>query len=264
MKKLKILFLLLLVSQHFFSQKNKIFVEYEITNLSTGKPIYVKAKLYVDKTKSVYTIDPKDTKYNKEEKANYNENDNSVTKIIYKSNSNIFYLVTDILKDSLEYNSNSSGTKFIVQEKKYPFKWTFNKETKKIGNFNCSKATTYFRGRNYIAWYTAEIPLNSGPWKFSSLPGLIIEVHDLENIFSWKMKTIIYPYKENTPKLIPNKEIYTKIKLKDYIGVQGKNSTNFASLIQTKMPKGSEFRDMKIKRQGIELIYEWEEETKEN
>lgn len=241
------------------SQEKKVFVEYEITNLSNGKPIYVKAKLFVDKTKSVYTINPKDTKYNKEEKATYNEKDNSVTKIIYKKNNAIFYMITDVMKDSLEYNTNSSGTKFIVQEKKYPFKWTIHNETKKIGNFNCTKATTYFRGRNYIAWFTSEIPLNAGPWKFSGLPGFIIEVQDFDAIFSWKVKTILYPFTENTPNEIPNKENYTKIKLKEYIGVQGKNSINFASLIQTKMPKGSEFRDMKIKRNGIELIYEWEE-----
>ncbi|WP_445750095.1 GLPGLI family protein [Polaribacter sp.] len=257
MRKLYILFFLL-ISSIIKSQENKVYVEYEITNLSTGKPIYVKAKLFVDKRKSVYTIDPKDTKYNKEEKATYNENDNSITKIIYKSSDNLFYLITDFLKDSIEFNSNSRETKFIVQEKKHPFKWTIHKERRKIGDFDCIKATTYFRGRNYIAWYSPEIPLNSGPWKFSGLPGLIIEVQDLENLFSWKTQTIIYPFKENTPKEIPNKENYTKIKLKEYIGVQGKNSTNFASLIQTKMPKGSEFRDMKIKRNGIELIYEWE------
>lgn len=259
MKNLPI-FILLLLTGIIKSQDKKVYVEYEITNLSTGNPIYVKAKLFVDKTKSVYTINPKDTKYNKEEKATYNENDNSVTKIIYKSSNTAFFLITDKLKDSLEFNSTSRETKLIVQEKIHPFKWTIHKDTKKIGDFNCIKATTYFRGRNYIAWYSPEIPLNSGPWKFSGLPGLIIEIQDLENLFSWKTQTIHYPFKENSPKEIPNKETYTKIHLKEYVGVQGKNSTNFASLIQTKMPKGSEFRDMKIKREGIELIYEWEEE----
>ena len=56
--------------------------------------------------------------------------------------------------------------------------WKLNKETKNIGKFNCKKATCSFRGRNYTAWYTLEVPLPYGPWKLQGLPGVILEAYD--------------------------------------------------------------------------------------
>lgn len=75
--------------------------------------------------------------------------------------------------------------------------WKIGKETKKIGVFNCKKATANFRGRNYTAWFTTEIPLPFGPWKFQGLPGLILEVYDTNKNVHWYFKTIEYPTKSN-------------------------------------------------------------------
>ncbi|HKK77408.1 MAG TPA: GLPGLI family protein [Saprospiraceae bacterium] len=54
--------------------------------------------------------------------------------------------------------------------------WELKAETKKIKSFNCKKAVTTFRGRNYTAWYTEDLSIIGGPWKFDGLPGLILEV----------------------------------------------------------------------------------------
>lgn len=247
-----------LTSNITISQENKVYVAYEITNLSVGKPIYVKAKLFIDDKVSLYTIDPKDTKYAKNEKAVYQEKDNSIKRIIYKSSKNNFFLVTDKNKDSIKQTSGSESYRFIINEKIHPFQWSITNETKLIGKFECKKATTYFRGRNYIAWYSPEIPINSGPWKFSGLPGLILELYDSNKLFSWKTQTIKYPYNAKISMEIPNEATLKKVALKDYVFAKGLKSQNYANIIKSKMPKGSEYRDMTIKRQGIELIYEWE------
>ena len=47
-----------------------------------------------------------------------------------------------------------------------------------ILGYTCHKATTRFRGRDYVAWYTEEIPLSYGPYKFRGLPGLITCIYD--------------------------------------------------------------------------------------
>lgn len=56
--------------------------------------------------------------------------------------------------------------------------WKIMGETRLIEGLLCKKATTYFRGRTYQAWYCPEIKVKTGPWKFHGLPGLILEVAD--------------------------------------------------------------------------------------
>jgi GLPGLI family protein len=58
------------------------------------------------------------------------------------------------------------------------FHWKIIDEKKKIGNYNCQKAEVKYGGRNWIAWFTNEIPLQQGPYVFFGLPGLIVKVSD--------------------------------------------------------------------------------------
>ena len=50
--------------------------------------------------------------------------------------------------------------------------------TKEILGYQCQMATTHFKGRQWIAWYTEDIPLNEGPWKLCGLPGLVLSAYD--------------------------------------------------------------------------------------
>lgn len=80
-----------------------------------------------------------------------------------------------------------------IKETTPQINWKIEKETKKIGKFVCKKATTTFRGRNYTAWFTNEIPLPYGPWKLNGLPGLILEAYDSNKFVYWYSKNIEYP-----------------------------------------------------------------------
>ena len=70
------------------------------------------------------------------------------------------------------------------------FKWKILSKSKVIMGYNCQCATTTFRGRDYEAWFTADIPLSCGPWKFHGLPGLILEVADVKNEFHFTVNGI--------------------------------------------------------------------------
>ncbi|MEG1650143.1 MAG: GLPGLI family protein, partial [Rikenellaceae bacterium] len=42
-------------------------------------------------------------------------------------------------------------------------------------------------GREYEAWFTTEIPISEGPWKFYGLPGLIAKLHDKQKHYSFEL-----------------------------------------------------------------------------
>lgn len=67
--------------------------------------------------------------------------------------------------------------KYKVAEER-PMVWNILPEKQKIGEWNTQKAETDFAGRHWYAWFTTEIPIQDGPYKFHGLPGLIVKLED--------------------------------------------------------------------------------------
>lgn len=65
--------------------------------------------------------------------------------------------------------------------------WEILPETKEIIGFKVQKATGSFAGRDYIAWFASELPFLDGPYKFNGLPGLILEISDLQNQYHFTL-----------------------------------------------------------------------------
>jgi GLPGLI family protein len=80
-------------------------------------------------------------------------------------------------KMTTEYSYFS--TAYLVEEPLPKLNWEMMKETKNIKGYQCQKAMTDYKGRRYEAWFAAGFPIADGPWKFTGLPGLILEVSDL-------------------------------------------------------------------------------------
>ena len=83
-----------------------------------------------------------------------------------------------IIRDNLRY-----------EEALNQFDWEISPENKTIQGYKAQKATARFAGRDYIAWFTSEIAISEGPYKFNGLPGLILEISDTENHYSYKLKS---------------------------------------------------------------------------
>ena len=98
--------------------------------------------------------------------------------------------VLPVLKRNRNTNKNTSyillNDLFSIQTEDV-INWKLSTDTKKVGIYNLQKATATFGGRNWIAWFNTEISLNEGPYKFQGLPGLIFEVADDQNYFSFNL-----------------------------------------------------------------------------
>jgi len=70
---------------------------------------------------------------------------------------------------------------YTFEEDTPAFDWIILADTMKILDQVCQKATCQFKGRSYEAWFSQEIAVSEGPWKFNGLPGLILKIKDSRN-----------------------------------------------------------------------------------
>lgn len=129
-----------------------------------------------------------------------------------KNDNRHFMIMKKTTEEGLVYNLNTSTN--LIKSRDVGFNyvkdtipkidWKISNETKEIGNFECTKATANFRGRDYTAWFTFSIPLPYGPWKLQGLPGLVLEAYDTDKEIYFYFKSIEYPSKRKLEIDIPN------------------------------------------------------------
>ena len=83
--------------------------------------------------------------------------------------------------------SNIGNDTYKIAEDRKP-NWKISTEKKQLGTFNVQKATTDFAGRSWTAWFTTEVPIQDGPYKFSGLPGLIVQIEDQTGTHKMELK----------------------------------------------------------------------------
>lgn len=68
--------------------------------------------------------------------------------------------------------------------------WVMSNQSQKIMGYNTKSATCKFKGRTYTAFFTTEIKVSDGPFKFMGLPGLILRVQEESNKYVWEAVAI--------------------------------------------------------------------------
>lgn len=142
-------------------------------------------------TKKLYTLETNDSISSFVEKEFVNQNEDI---IFDKENNYTFYKFKT--KKSIYYTDRIFKNILFVQDSIYNFKWSLSDKTKFILGFKCKSATTYFRGRDYIAYYVPDYKINDGPWKFSGLSGIILEVESIDKEYSYRATSIQYLNRE--------------------------------------------------------------------
>lgn len=187
-----VIFILLMNMQFIFSQENfksNVKVEYDlIINLNKYRGI-----LYFNNNYSKFDYQPLINKKIeiKEEKIN----DEKINVAIRIKDTLRHFIYFNKKGDELIYSAKDfKDNKLILIKEKLPIiKWLIKNDYKVIDNIQCQKATAKFRGRNYTAWFSNDIPSYFGPMKFGQLPGLIVEIYDDNKEVIINATKIIYP-----------------------------------------------------------------------
>ncbi|KFF73767.1 hypothetical protein HX13_18430 [Chryseobacterium sp. P1-3] len=167
---MKNILFILLGTVMIFSQNNRFIYEVKYKKDSTSKDI-TRENYYLDITKEDIAY------YNR---LNYISDStfvvtgqhgfkgNRLTSFLIKKNNSNTY-------QNYEYIGDVNFYKISEEAKQ---QWNITDSIKVSNNFRLQKATTHFGGRNWIAWFTKDIPMPYGPYKFNGLPGLIMEIYD--------------------------------------------------------------------------------------
>lgn len=109
------------------------------------------------------------------------------------------------------HNSNCQYTEEIPV-----MNWEIEEDTATIAGYRCQKANCTFRGREYTAWFSMDIPISNGPWKFGGLPGLILKVYDKDLLFVFECIGVEYHKNKFPITLYDNYKNYRK-KDREYV-----------------------------------------------
>ena len=96
-------------------------------------------------------------------------------------------LYKDYKKNEIRVRDNINIYSMVYTDELKAQDWEILTDTATISGYHCQKAQCAWRGRNWEAWFTQEIPIGEGPWKFYGLPGLITKLHDTKKHYSFEL-----------------------------------------------------------------------------
>ena len=165
------------------------------------------------------------------------------------------YMLTNKSDSTLAYYGKVFINYYRYEEPVPKFDWKYEDETREVMGYECRKATTRWRGRDWTAWYS-EIPVSAGPWKFNGLPGLILRLEDSkgEHMFeAVDSKDHVYPIGWRRKSIISKttREKYNA-DLRDYKENAGAMMVD-SGMVQVDENRGANMRKVRLFYNPIEL-----------
>ncbi len=79
---------------------------------------------------------------------------------------------------------------FTYEESADALRWTLLSGDSTVMNYTCHPAHLSYAGREWRVWYTEEIPVSAGPWKFTGLPGFVLFAQDKTGTHTFRAYSI--------------------------------------------------------------------------
>ena len=117
------------------------------------------------------------------------------------------YSFTFSVLKNLKTQTHSFYEPVLMQTYTYDYEldldWEITNEQKQILGYACQQALLDFGERQWIAYFSQEIPFSDGPYKFHALPGLILEIYSTDGDYAFEAKEFYSLAKEiETPKRV--------------------------------------------------------------
>lgn len=208
---------IILIFFSFFSYAQVYKVVYDVNFITDSISKELKNEqmnLYIAKDTTVYISAKKINfkeyldKIDQQGATEFTENNSlNINKIVEKYPSPIINHFIVKNENTYQIFSKISRNLYLIEQPIDEIAWKYENEKKQLLGYHVKKATTYYLGRKWEAWYTEEIPTSSGPYKFHGLPGLILEIYDQNHTYHF-LSTEVY----QTPNLPILKKDYSKSK----------------------------------------------------
>lgn len=200
-----------------FSQNNRIIITYETIYHSTKESDKKSSELLnleilpTEQKSYFYSLSKikQDSIYMKINATNDEEYKKELLDTVPKQN---FDFIIEKKYTTLEnFITEKFNTYYYQYSQKSNLKWKILNEIKMILNQQCRKAITYLGGREWEVWYSEELPIADGPYKFRGLPGVILEAKSTDGEYVFRSIAIYSTDKQTV--VLPKRKI---VKLKDF------------------------------------------------
>lgn len=172
-----------------------------------------------------------------------------------------YTVFTDFSMNEIISRTTGAGNQTVlVREKINGISWDIGDERKTIGAFSCRKARGDFRGRSYTAWFTVEVPVKNGPWKFNGLPGLILEIYDDKGEVYFGARSVKVPADFPVTTLSPKREGLKSLSLKEYLKEREIQVDEVLNALRSKLPRGASVDFSHQSLSAIETEFEFEKD----
>ncbi len=86
------------------------------------------------------------------------------------------------LKETLSLQESNSWNKdFVIKDSLKNYNWNITRKSKEILGYEVRKATSTLDSAAITAWYAPKLTFKNGPENFWGLPGLILEIENIQN-----------------------------------------------------------------------------------
>jgi GLPGLI family protein len=131
---------------------------------------------------------------------------------------------------------NTFGKNYLISNELTKYDWKISKESKEILGYEVRKAEAKMDSTtNVIAWYAPKLPYKNGPSSYQGLPGLILELEEI-NTYDGSMEKLVYTAqniqvdKDQKPIIAPTKG--EKITQSDFEDMMKKQSQKMMEMYQ--------------------------------